>query len=376
MRRVKYAVLVKNAVILLFATLSFLTVSCDDDSRQDNFTTCPVATRAKVIIDADVVEVFDDGVALMMLASDPTIDVLGVTTVTGNEWSSSCVAHAIRQLEAIGETSIPVVEGASRPLYPEKFFSLEEDWKSIGYVVDYMGALSNTEYSTWTEAYKRFYNTTPTMTTLNKSAEDFIIETVKNNPNEVTLFVIGPCTNIAKAVQKAPEIVPLIKNVVYMGGAFYCDGYDVPWAEFNWIADPDAAQICVNTAFKDQLIIGQDVSNKVTMDSAYYFNLIDVTSNTIINQMLKNKYLFAKFSSGAVDKWCLWDVIAAACVIDPTLEQDVISRYITIDTEGAKRGHVNVYETKPSSDAQSVRILMNTDAERVRTMITDVFENL
>jgi len=45
-----------------------------------------------------------------------------------------------------------------------------------------MGALSNEEDSTWTEAYKRFYNTTPTMTPLNKSAEDFIIETVKNNP--------------------------------------------------------------------------------------------------------------------------------------------------------------------------------------------------
>ena len=63
---------------------------------------------------------------------------------------------------------------------------------------------------------------------------DFIIEEVRKHPGELTIAEIGPCSNLALAVLKAPDIVPLIKRVIFMGGSFFKPGNVTPTAEFNW----------------------------------------------------------------------------------------------------------------------------------------------
>ena len=78
-----------------------------------------------------------------------------------------------------------------------------------------------------------------------KTAVDFIVDTVKANPGEITILAIGPLTNIALAVKQNPEIVPLIKKIIYMGGAIDVPGNTTKAAEFNWWFDPDAAQFVV-----------------------------------------------------------------------------------------------------------------------------------
>ena len=98
-------------------------------------------------------------------------------------------------------------------------------------------------------------------------AIDFIIEQVEKYPHEVTLLVIGPVTNIALAVRKDPDIVPLIKRIVYMGGAVDVPGNVTPAAEFNWWFDPEAAKIVLREPIP-QAIIPLDVTNTVTVRQA------------------------------------------------------------------------------------------------------------
>lgn len=71
------------------------------------------AAREKVILDADMVDLFDDGIAMMMLAESPKMDLKGVTIVIGNTWVETGTASAIRQLEGIGRTDIPVYMGVN-----------------------------------------------------------------------------------------------------------------------------------------------------------------------------------------------------------------------------------------------------------------------
>ena len=82
--------------------------------------------RQKIILDTDMVELFDDGIAMMMLAKAPNIDLLGVTVVAGNTWVSEGTAYAIRQLEAIGITDIPVLQGIRLPFAPNRVENMKK----------------------------------------------------------------------------------------------------------------------------------------------------------------------------------------------------------------------------------------------------------
>lgn len=83
--------------------------------------------KEKVILDTDMVEVFDDGIAMMMLANAPGIDLLGVTVVVGNTWVNEGVAYGIRQLEIIGKEHIPVISGVREPIFPSRFETIKNE---------------------------------------------------------------------------------------------------------------------------------------------------------------------------------------------------------------------------------------------------------
>lgn len=89
----------------------------------------PVSAREKVILDSDMVEGFDDGVAMLALAQSPGIELIGVTIVAGNTWVSDGVAYALRQLEIAGQ-NIPVAAGVDRPFRPQRYELFGLDWVS------------------------------------------------------------------------------------------------------------------------------------------------------------------------------------------------------------------------------------------------------
>lgn len=204
-------------------------------------------------------------------------------------------------------------------------------------------------------------------------AADFIADQVKKNPGKVTLFVLGPATNIALAVKTHPEIVPLVKEVISMGGAFDTPGNVTPGAEFNWWFDPEAAKIVLRTPFKKQTIVPHDVALKVAYGRAQYDRIV-AGAETPIKKMFKD----VQRGQGTF----VWDAIAAGVFLDRTLVKRSEERYIDIDTGmgpnyGRSLGY-NLGEFKaPGNPAgtQKATIVFDIDTKRFWDLYVDTMRN-
>ncbi|MHC4521202.1 MAG: nucleoside hydrolase, partial [Planctomycetota bacterium] len=207
--------------------------------------------KEKVILDTDMVVLYDDGVAMMMLANHPDIELLGVTVVPGNTWVAEGTAYALRQLELLKRTDIPVAMGIRHPLRAGRYETLQVERQMFGYSSRYAGCFVRPEPASYRDVYRAEFESEAAGKPIDTRAVDFLIDQIKAHPGQVTVMPVGPCTNLAIAIRMAPEIIPLIKRVVYMGGAFDVPGNTTPAAEFNWWFDPEAAKIAVRAPFAD-----------------------------------------------------------------------------------------------------------------------------
>ncbi|WP_216432044.1 nucleoside hydrolase [Arcanobacterium phocae] len=173
----------------------------------------------KIILDCDPGH--DDAIAILLAAGNPNIDLLGITTVAGNQVLEKVTRNALAVCAAAGIT-VPVAKGAAGPLVQKQVIAPE------------IHGSSGLDGPVLPE---------PQSDLDPRHAVDFIIDTVMREPAKtVNLVPVGPLTNIALAVRKEPAIGERVKSVVLMGGA-YTRGNSTPAAEFNIYADPEAAQI-------------------------------------------------------------------------------------------------------------------------------------
>lgn len=138
--------------------------------------------REKVILDSDMVLLFDDGVAMMMLAKHPNIDLLGVTVVSGNTWVAEGAAHGIAQLEVLERADVPLVLGIRYPLRAGRYETLDIERKMFGFSSSYVGCFARNEPKSYVEAYRKEYGSDPGIEPSRKHAVEFIIDTIKANP--------------------------------------------------------------------------------------------------------------------------------------------------------------------------------------------------
>ena len=184
----------------------------------------------KVIIDTDPGQ--DDAIAILLaLASPAEIDILGITAVAGNVPLSLTEKNARIVCELAGKPEIPVFAGCERPL-SRPLITAEHVHGKTGLDGP---VLPNPEIPLQLQ-----------------HGVDFIIETLRNAPAKtITLCPLGPLTNIASALLKAPDIAERIEEIILMGGAYFEVGNITPSAEFNIYVDPEAADI----VFKSGLAI-------------------------------------------------------------------------------------------------------------------------
>ena len=328
--------------------------------------------KEKVILDTDMVEVFDDGIAMMMLANAPNIDLIGVTIVVGNTWVPEGVAFAIRQLEDIGKTNIPVIPGIRFPIFPSRFETIKNERILFGIGDAYVGAAGYDEPKSWESVYLKKYGSESKLKPLDMKAVNFIIEQVKKNPNEISIIAIGTCVNLATAVRMAPEIIPLIKKVIYMGGSFFKPGNTTPTAEFNWWLDPEAAKICLRSAFKEQIIVGLDVCEKMPFKKDRYEKITSIIKNPDLKGMMKSNFLNAIYIEDANYVHYIWDVIAAAIMMDPTLITEEVTRYVDVNSQfGFSYGQSVAFEHHQPVGTQKARIVLAVDGDRLWNMVED-----
>ncbi|MBQ3893260.1 MAG: nucleoside hydrolase [Desulfovibrio sp.] len=329
--------------------------------------------KEKVLLDTDMVEAFDDGFAMLLLANAPNVDLVGVTTVTGNSWVEDGTALALYQLEVEKRGDVPVAAGLEFPFHPQRHELFELERKSCGMGADaWVGSFAVPKPASWLDAYRAHYHRAPTVTPVPKHAVDFIIDTVRSNPGEITIAAIGPCSNLAMAIRKAPDIVPLIKRVVYMGGAFFKNGNVTPTSEFNWWFDPEAARIAVRTPFKRQMVLGLDVCEKVVFQRDHYDRILRTLDKSPLADMLSSTFVGRSFEANSSFTHYVWDVLVAAVIIDPSLITGYVDMPVdVVDSYGLAYGQSIAYPQIAPPGCQVMRIVTDIDAARFWDLLND-----
>ncbi len=231
-------------------------------------------TRKKIIIDCDPGQ--DDAVMLLLaLACPDELDILGITTVAGNVPLNLTQRNARIICELAGVTDIPVFAGCDRPIR-RKLITAENVHGKTG--IDGVGIYE------------------PTLPIQNQHAVEFIIQTLMAaDDDSVTLVPIGPLTNIGKAIDRQPDILPKISEIVLMGGAMREGGNTTPCAEFNILVDPDAAKIVMQCT-RPITIVPLDVTHQalVTRERIELFRGLNSTKGDAIVSMME---FFNRFDS-------------------------------------------------------------------------------
>ncbi len=174
-----------------------------------------------------------------------------------------------------------------------------------------------------------------------RPAWQYIVETVKAHPGEITLVTIGPLTNLALALEAAPEVAALVKEVVVMGGAFGVNGHRgnvTPYAEANIHDDPDAADR-VFTAPSPLVIIGLDVTQQSIFTADYLDALRDDAGEPGRFLWDVSRFYLRFYSERIGMAGChVHDPSAIAYVIDPALFT-LRKGPVRVITEGPAIGH-------------------------------------
>jgi purine nucleosidase len=193
----------------------------------------------RIILDTDIGTDSDDAVALSLAMRSPEIKLEGVTTVYGNVHVRAKIAKKIMALCNAGE--VDVYPGIARTLLHNR----EVFWAGIegeGLDIDEQSMGDS------------------------RHAVDYIIETIMNNPGEITLVTIGALTNIAAAIIREPRIVKHVKEIIMMGGVtrLGSSAVELPYIEHNVKCDPEAASLVFSSG-APILMVGLDVTRQVSI---------------------------------------------------------------------------------------------------------------
>lgn len=193
--------------------------------------------KTKIILDCDPGH--DDAVAIMLAAKSPKIDLLGITVVAGNQTLENTERNARNIVQCLG-IDVPVYAGCAQPMVREQI--------TAGDIHGSTG-LDGPVFKTLTRKLEE------------EHAVSYIIRTLMESDGDITMVTTGPMTNLAMAIRMEPRILSKIKQIVLMGGA-YANGNTTPAAEFNIIADGEAAYVCFTSGVPITMI-GLDVTRQV-----------------------------------------------------------------------------------------------------------------
>ena len=180
----------------------------------------------------------DDFIALSMVLARPEFDVLGMIALSGNVGLSVTVNNALLACELNGHADIPVLAGSARPLQrPARTASNIHGKSGLG------------------ASLELYAKGKP----LSGNGADFLIEMAEKLDGRLEILSLGPLTDVALALEKAPEIAKKIACVTIMGGGVHA-GNATKFAEFNIVADPEAASVVFSSGVKT-VMIGLDATN-------------------------------------------------------------------------------------------------------------------
>ncbi len=269
-----------------------------------SFTAGTAHAQHRVIFDTDfAMPPQDDGMALLLALQSPELEILGITTVAGNFSLEQANADVLRLLEIAGRDDVPVYSGADMPLVHEKS--------------DY-ATQNHGEW--WSDEPPRQPTGGFAAKTLEAAgAAEFMVQAARRQPGQITIIAIGPLTNVAMAIRQDAEFVERVKKLVIMGGAIAMlpDGHGnaTPNAEFNFWVDPEAARAVLRSGIPIELS-PLNVSRKTALDRSAYESM--VATDTTITRLIRHA-MDPLFEQNPSRVWLMYDQVAVASLIDPTL---------------------------------------------------------
>lgn len=263
----------------------------------------------RIIIDTD--PGVDDALAILLALASPEISLEALTTTQGNVTLEKATRNALSILELARASHVPVASGSLLPLVQPLHASA------------FVHGESGIGNSLLPE---------PIAKPAQKHAVDYLIERVLAEPKEISIFPIGPLTNIAMAIRKEPKFAKALKELVIMGGAALEPGNVTPLAEFNIYVDPHAAHIVFHSGIPITLI-PLDVTHKCLLKQTHIDRLMKIDSP--ISRFVRDAvdvYLRASFALG-YEGSALHDPLTLATVIAPEL-LTLKEYYVDVDIAG------------------------------------------
>ena len=282
----------------------------------------------------------DDAIALLLALASPEFELIGVTTVSGNQTLEKTTANAIRVLEFVGRGDVPVAAGADRPLVRER--------KTAAHVHGETGL----DGPTLPPPEKR---------PLDQHAVEFLAERIAAAATPVTLIPTGPLTNVALLLASHPEAAERLERIVLMGGSI-AEGNVTPAAEFNIWADPEAAARVFSSGV-DVTMVGLDVTHKALMTAEHAERL---RSSGRTGTMVAELYDFFSIYHREVygmDAAPIHDAVAVAHVARPGIVE-TLERHVAVECDSELcRGRTVVDLWSRTENSPNAHVAVGIDGE-------------
>ena len=302
----------------------------------------------RIIIDTDPGT--DDAVAILIaLAHFTDEEIMGITTVAGNVGVKVGTTNALRVLEHAGRNDIKVYQGESVPL---KRDLLTAEWV---HGTDGLGGVPFPQ---------------PSKTEEEIDAVSFLKDAILKSEEKVTICVLGPMTNIAKAISEKPEIKTNIDQIVFMGGSA-TSGNTTPAAEFNILVDPDATHIVLQSGIK-LVMMGLDVTHQAISTSDRIQKISDTKTKTaellvgLMSRLANLEIVKKKFPDGTP----VHDAFVTAFLVDDSL---TTGDFVNVEVETSSEltlGQTVVDVNEISGRNKNVHWMNKVDGDKLFSIIT------
>jgi len=321
----------------------------------------------KFIIDADTGS--DDAVAILLALRDPSVEILGISIVSGNVPLELGILNTKSTME-LCEQDIKVYAGSNKPLLRE--------YKEIHNLDDFMDHVkSESPISASGQCVHGIdgmgdIGIYPKNKTYEKeSGVDFLIKSLNEQPNEITVVTLGPLTNIAKAIEKDSSIIEKVKHCYVMGGTSDGSGNVSAAAEYNIWVDPEAAKIVFDSGMKITMV-GWDNSYKYAMLKEDEMSLLKSlkTKYADFSVDIQKTLIDLTFRTYGFYGFDLPDPITMAIALDNKIIEESQQLDVIVDTrDGLTRGQTIVDYFGVENKHKNIRVVTKANKKRFMNLL-------
>ena len=323
-----------------------------------------MSDKRKIILDVDTGT--DDAVAIMCAYLDPAIDLIGVCTVAGNKTLPFTTENTLRVKDLL-KADFPVHKGCSVAMVSTLLPNRHGDYKGQRTQVEGMDKPI--------EIHTDYLELPPSVSKVEpEHAVWYYIDTLMKSDGDITLVPVGPLTNVAMAMRIEPEICGKIKEIVLMGGGRNRTNTSIA-AEFNIWADPEAAQIVMDSGCPIR-IVPLDATQRacINTDETKYLRTLNNPVATAVADCVDHRILAYSHLQPMerLDSAPVHDALAVCAVAHPEVLKDVLFTRVDIDISGGFADGQTIVDPRAYTDRpRNAYFAMNSDRDLFASWMMD-----